>query len=164
MEMNSDQLSHIDENGQPRMVDVSGKSVSDRKATAEVHVEFPQSIWEALQTSGFATKKGPVLEVAKVAGTTAVKQTANLIPFCHPLPIEGCSFEMEPLPDTCRIRIRCSVRCTARTGVEMEALTGASVAALTIYDMTKSLGLGTVINGLGLVEKSGGKKDFARDA
>jgi cyclic pyranopterin phosphate synthase len=159
MEMNSDQLSHIDENGQPRMVDVSGKALSERKATAEVMVEFPEAMWEALQASGFSSKKGPVLEVARIAGTTAVKQTANLIPFCHPLPIEGCSFEMEPMPGTCRIRVRCSVRCTARTGVEMEAMTGASVAALTIYDMTKSLGLGTAITGLALVEKSGGKKD-----
>ena len=160
--MSQDQLSHLDEQGQPRMVDVSEKSVSKRSATAEVTITFPQAAWEELAAGGFAYKKGPVLEVARIAGTTAVKQTSNLIPFCHPLPIDGCSFAMEPSPANFSIQIRCTVRCTARTGVEMEALTGASVAALTVYDMTKSLGLGIVISGLQLIEKTGGKQDYVR--
>jgi cyclic pyranopterin phosphate synthase len=158
------QLSHLDESGRPRMVDVSKKEVTTRSATAESMVKFPREIWEAFAASGFSSKKGPVLDVARIAGTTAVKQTASLIPFCHLLPIDGCDFEMEALAEQASILIRCTVTCTARTGVEMEALTGASVAALTIYDMTKSLGHGMEIEHTRLLAKSGGKEDYVRES
>lgn len=158
--MKKPSLSHLDDDNRPRMVDVSAKAVTARAATAEVMVSFPQDAWDQLEAGGFTTKKGPVLDVARIAGTSAVKQTANLIPFCHLLPIEGCSFEMNPLEDKPVLRIRCTVRCTAKTGVEMEALTGASVAALTLYDMTKSLGPGTTITELRIIEKTGGKSDY----
>jgi cyclic pyranopterin phosphate synthase len=157
------QLSHLDESGQPRMVDVSAKAVTARTATAEAVIRFPELIWDAFAKSGFSSKKGPVLDVARIAGTGAVKQTANLIPFCHTLPIDGCDFDLEPIPEACSIRIRCTVTCTARTGVEMEALTGASVAALTIYDMTKSLGHGMEIDTVRLLSKTGGKEEYVRD-
>ena len=143
------------------MVDVSGKDLTLRSATAEARIEFPQAAWTQLRESGFSSRKGPVLDVARVAGTMAVKQTSLLIPFCHPLPVESCSFEMEPSGNEPFIRIACTVTCRAKTGVEMEALTGASVAALTIYDMTKSLGLGIRVRDLHLVAKSGGKSDYA---
>ncbi len=163
--MSAHGLSHLDSQGRPRMVDVSAKPVTARAATAEATVVFPAAVWDQLEANGFATpKKGPILDVARVAGTTAVKQTAQLIPFCHPLPIDGCEFAIEPLPATRSLRIRCTVQCTARTGVEMEALTGASIAALTVYDMTKSLGPGTTIQQLQLVAKTGGKQDLPADA
>jgi len=163
MDLMKPNLSHLDESGHPRMVDVSAKAVTARSATAEATIRFPDLIWEAFARSGFSSKKGPVLDVARVAGTTAVKQTANLIPFCHTLPIDGCTFELDPIPETVSIRIRCTVTCTARTGVEMEALTGASVAALTIYDMTKSLGHGMEIETVRLLSKTGGKEAYVRD-
>lgn len=156
------QLSHLDESGRPQMVDVSHKEITGRSATAESTIRFPQDIWESFAKSGFSSKKGPILDVARIAGTTAVKQTASLIPFCHALPVNGCDFDMDPLPDRCSIRIRCTVTCIARTGVEMEALTGASVAALTIYDMTKALGHGMEIESTRLLSKTGGKEDYAR--
>lgn len=157
------QLSHLDESGRPRMVDVSGKAVTARTATAEAVIRFPELIWQAFAKSGFSSKKGPVLDVARIAGTTAVKQTATLIPFCHSLPIDGCHFDLDPVENQSAIRIRCTVTCTARTGVEMEALTGASVAALTIYDMTKGLGHGMEIDNVRLLSKTGGKEEYVRD-
>jgi len=153
-------LSHLDERARPRMVDVSEKSPSKREAVAEALVRFPEESWKSLAENNFASKKGPILDVARVAGTMGVKRTADLIPFCHPIPIEGCAFEMDPLPEACSIRIRCRVTTTGRTGVEMEALTGASIAALTLYDMTKSLGHGAVVESTRLLSKSGGKSDF----
>lgn len=163
MEMKKPSLSHLDENNRPQMVDVSAKAVTARTATAEVRVTFPQDAWEQLEAGGFTTKKGPIFDVARIAGTNAVKQTAALIPFCHTLPIDGCSFDIEPIEGSPTVRIRCHVRCTARTGVEMEALTGASIAALALYDMTKSLGLGTRITDLQLIGKTGGKADYVRE-
>lgn len=161
--MKKPSLSHLDEENRPQMVDVTAKAVTARSATAEVLVTFPQMSWDQLEASGFTTKKGPIFDVARIAGTNAVKQTATLIPFCHTLAIEGCSFAIEPIEGSPSVRIRCHVRCTARTGVEMEALTGASVAALTLYDMTKSLGLGTTITDLQLIGKTGGKGDYVRE-
>lgn len=154
-------LTHIDESGHPRMVDVSRKTITERAATAEALVRFPQPAWASLEAAAFTGKKGPVLDVARVAGTMGVKQTSALIPFCHPLPVSGCSFEMQLLPESCSIRIRCTVGCTARTGVEMEALTGASTAALALYDMTKSLGPEIEIERVRLISKTGGKHDYA---
>ncbi|MEX0324950.1 MAG: cyclic pyranopterin monophosphate synthase MoaC [Puniceicoccaceae bacterium] len=161
--MKDSPLSHLDENDQPRMVDVSGKAVTERTAKAEALVNFQAEAWQQLEANGFTTSKGSIFDVARIAGTMAVKQTASLIPFCHTLPIDGCSFDIEPVSGEAAIRIQCEVRCTAKTGVEMEAMTGASVAALTLYDMTKSLGLGTTITDLQLVRKTGGKSDYGRD-
>lgn len=154
-------LSHLDDNARPRMVDVSHKAVTRRAATAEARVRFPADVWETLQSGGFSVKKGSVLNVAVIAGTMGTKRTADLIPFCHSLPLEKCDFSIEPLPGEPVIRISCTVSCEARTGVEMEALTGATVAALTIYDMTKSLGHGACIESVRLLEKSGGKRDYS---
>ncbi|MEX0331836.1 MAG: cyclic pyranopterin monophosphate synthase MoaC [Puniceicoccaceae bacterium] len=156
-------LSHLDDKDRPRMVDVSGKEVTQRTAKAEAVVKFQPEAWEKLEASGFTTSKGSIFDVARIAGTMAVKQTASLIPFCHTLPIDGCSFDIEPVNEEAAIQIRCDVRCTAKTGVEMEAMTGVSVAALTLYDMTKSLGLGTSITKVQLIKKTGGKSDYGRD-
>ena len=163
MEMTNKPLSHLNEDNRPQMVDVSAKAITRRTAVAEVSVQFTSGAWEQLAAAGFTTSKGPILDVARIAGTNAVKQTAFLIPFCHTLPIDGCSFDMKTLDDQRAICIRCTVHCTAKTGVEMEALTGASVAALTLYDMTKSLGLGTTITDLQIIGKTGGKSDYVRN-
>ncbi|MBC2595479.1 cyclic pyranopterin monophosphate synthase MoaC [Ruficoccus amylovorans] len=158
MEIANTTLTHLDEHAQPGLVDVSAKQPTVRQAEAEAFVRFEPDAWTTLAQAGFATSKGPISEVARVAGTMAVKQTAQWIPFCHPLPIDGCEFDLTPEADG--MRIRCRVSTTARTGVEMEALTGASTAALTLYDMTKSLGHGTEILHIRLLSKSGGKSDF----
>jgi cyclic pyranopterin phosphate synthase len=153
-------LSHVSSGGAPAMVDVSGKAASLRVATAEAIVRFPAEAFRALEAAGFATAKGPVFHTAIVAGTMAAKRTHELIPFCHPLGLERCDVAVEPSGDRA-VAIRCTAAVHHRTGVEMEALTGASVAALTVYDMCKSLSHGIVIESLRLVEKTGGKSDFA---
>ena len=145
------------------MVDVSAKPQTDRTAEAEALVIFPEDAWAKLSQAGFATKKGAIREVAITAGTMALKRTAQIIPFCHSIPIDGSSIAISPDEDKRALVVRCSVRTTARTGVEMEAMTGASAAALTLYDMTKSLGLGIEISSLRLLAKSGGKSEFRRD-
>ncbi|MEZ5462224.1 cyclic pyranopterin monophosphate synthase MoaC [Dokdonella sp.] len=152
------ELTHIDEHGRPAMVDVGGKSVSLRVAVAEARVLFPAEVAASLKGEGMRTKKGPVLDTAIIAGTMAAKRTHELIPFCHPLAIERCRFETEFVSDV-ELRIRCEVAITHKTGVEMEALTGASVAALTVYDMCKALSHEIVIASVRLLEKSGGKRE-----
>lgn len=142
------------------MVDVSEKSITAREALAEALVRFPADAWAHLKENGFTTKKGALLDVARVAGTMAVKQTSQWIPFCHQLPIDGCKFEIEPHATEPVLTIQCRVKTTARTGVEMEALTGAAAAALTIYDMTKALGHGIEILHARLLSKTGGKEDY----
>jgi cyclic pyranopterin monophosphate synthase len=156
-------LTHLDESNRPTMVDVSGKDVTQRVATAEARVRFPKNVAAALRKSGHRTKKGPVFDTAIVAGVMAAKRTHDLIPFCHPLPIDKCAIDIE---DSGRgeIVIRCEVSVQHRTGVEMEALTGASVAALTIYDMCKALSHDIEIGSVRLIEKTGGKRDFKRKA
>jgi cyclic pyranopterin phosphate synthase len=153
-------LSHVGPGGAPAMVDVSGKDRSLRVAKAEALVRFPPEAYRALEASGFATAKGPVFHTAIVAGTMAAKRTHELIPFCHPLALERCEVSVEP-DGAGAIVVRCTAGVHDRTGVEMEALTGASVAALTVYDMCKSLSHGIVVESLRLVEKSGGKSGFA---
>ncbi|WP_309379903.1 cyclic pyranopterin monophosphate synthase MoaC [Cerasicoccus frondis] len=160
----SKSLTHLDESARPRMVDVSAKAVSTREAVAEAIVLFPPDAWAYLCENGFTSKKGSILDVARVAGVMGVKQTSQWIPFCHPLPIDGCSFTIEPDVDEAMLIIHCKVKTTGKTGVEMEALTGASAAALTIYDMTKALGHGIEIRQTRLLSKTGGKKDFQADA
>jgi cyclic pyranopterin phosphate synthase len=150
-------LTHIDAQNRPRMVDVGSKVVTARCAIAQVIVRFPAKVARSLRAGGMRAKKGPVLDTAIIAGTLAVKRTHELIPFCHPLAIERCDFAIEFVSDS-ELAIRCEVAVSHKTGVEMEALTGASVAALTVYDMCKALSHEIVIADLRLVEKSGGKR------
>ncbi len=152
------ELTHIDDGGRPAMVDVSAKAVTARLARAECLVVFPALVAEQLRTGGLQTAKGAVVDTAIIAGTMAVKRTHELIPFCHPLPIDGCRFEIDWLDETC-LRIECTVKTVHRTGVEMEALTGATVAALTVYDMCKALSHEMVIGPAKLLAKSGGKRE-----
>jgi cyclic pyranopterin monophosphate synthase len=157
----SSEFTHVDEHRQPAMVDVGSKSVTYRTATAEARVRFPPAVAEALRESGFETSKGPVFQTAIIAGTMAAKRTHELIPFCHPLGIEKCSLELG-MNDRHEAVIRCTVGVHHKTGVEMEALTGASVAALTVYDMCKALSHEIVVAELRLVEKHGGKRDIVQ--
>ena len=139
------------------MVDVAGKAVTVRSASAAAELRFPADVVEALRAQGMRSAKGAVIDTAIVAGTQAVKHTAQLIPFCHPLAIEGCTFEIDWRGEDV-LRIVCTVRITGKTGVEMEALTGASVAALTVYDMCKALSHDIVIAEVRLLAKRGGKR------
>jgi cyclic pyranopterin phosphate synthase len=151
-------LSHLNDQNQAAMVDVSAKEITVRIATAEARVTVNDAVAAQFDGRDFASKKGPVFQTAILAGTMGAKQTAALIPLCHPLPLDSCKFETsfsgrEAL-------IRCTCKTTGKTGVEMEALTGASVAALAFYDMCKALDPAMLIHGVRLLEKSGGKSDY----
>jgi cyclic pyranopterin phosphate synthase len=150
----ADELSHLDERGAARMVDVSGKPETAREATAEALVVMQPATLRLILDG--AVLKGDVIATARIAGIMAAKRTPDLIPLCHPLPITGVTVDIEPADDH-TLRIRAVVRTTGRTGVEMEALTAAAVAALTIYDMCKAAEKGIRIEGLRLLEKRGGK-------
>lgn len=150
-------FTHIDSASRPTMVDVGDKVVTKRTATAQTRVRFPAAVAEALRSQQFNTPKGPVFHTAIIAGTMAAKRTHDLIPFCHPLGIEKCTLVIDMEGDDAVIR--CTVSVHHKTGVEMEALTGASVAALTVYDMCKALSHDIVIAETRLVEKRGGKSD-----
>ncbi|MDP6437362.1 MAG: cyclic pyranopterin monophosphate synthase MoaC [Gammaproteobacteria bacterium] len=152
-------FSHIDKNNQPTMVDVSDKQASEREAHASALVHLPSAVSDAIQGDDIHTKKGPVFQTAIIAGTMAAKRTHELIPFCHPLGLESCKINIE-MVNKGTARIDCRVRIYHKTGVEMEALTGASVAALTIYDMCKGLSHDIVIDELKLESKTGGKSDY----
>ena len=151
-------LTHLDSDGRPAMVDVSAKAVTARAAQAECRVKFPPAIAAQLRDNGLKSAKGGIVDTAIIAGTMAVKKTHELIPFCHPLPIDGCRFTIDWC-DARTLRITCTVRTTHRTGVEMEALTGATIAALTVYDMCKALSHAIVIGPAKLLGKRGGKRD-----
>ena len=162
----SGELTHVDERGKPTMVDVSDKEVTARAARARSYVVLGEDLARTLTAtsdgaSELYSKKGPVFQTAIVAGTMAVKKTSELIPFCHPLAIEKCRIVIS-LTDRYEVRIDCTVQVSGKTGVEMEALTGATVAALTVYDMCKALSHDIVIRETQLMEKSGGKRDFVR--
>lgn len=148
-------LTHFDTEGHAHMVDVSDKAVTDRIAVAEARVEMTAATL-ALVTGGTA-KKGDVLGVARLAGIMAAKKASELIPLCHPLPITKVAVELEADPDLPGVRIRATVKTSGQTGVEMEALTAASVAALTVYDMLKAAEKSMRIEGLRVVLKDGGK-------
>ncbi len=152
-------LTHLDAAGHARMVDVSGKAETARQATAKGRVAMrPETL--ALIAAG-AAKKGDVLAVARLAGIMAAKRTADLIPLCHPLPIDAVTVELEMTQHA--VEIAATIRTTGRTGVEMEALTAVSVAALTVYDMVKAVDRGMTIEAIRVVEKSGGKSgDFSQ--
>ena len=151
-------LTHLDEHGRPAMVDVSGKAVTAREARAECRVAFPSEVAARLRESGLRSAKGGIVDTAVIAGTMAVKRTHELIPFCHPLPIDGCRLAIDWDGEDA-LRIECSVRTTHRTGVEMEALTGATVAAMTVYDRCKALSHDIVLGPARLLAKRGGRHD-----
>jgi cyclic pyranopterin phosphate synthase len=151
-------LSHVDEHNRPAMVDIGGKAVTERTATAEARVRLPADVAKTLKAQGFTSKKGPVIDTAIVAGVMAAKRTHELIPFCHPLGLDNCQIDIEAQGDV--LVVRCRVSVHHKTGVEMEALTGAAVASLTVYDMIKALSHDIVIEGLRLIEKTGGKSDY----
>ncbi|MDN3693563.1 cyclic pyranopterin monophosphate synthase MoaC [Chryseobacterium tructae] len=155
------EFTHLNKNGQPAIVDVGGKNVTQRKAVAQAIISIPENVLEALQKDDFKTKKGSVFQIAIIAGIMGAKKTSELIPLCHPIGLDNCSLQIE-LNDQNDIVIECSASIEAKTGVEMEALTGASVAALTIYDMCKAMSHDIVIKEIKLIEKSGGKNDFRR--
>ena len=152
-------LSHLDTDGHPAMVDVSAKAVTARVATAECRVKFPAAVAVQLRKSAMKSAKGGVVDTAIVAGTLAVKRTHELIPFCHPLPIDGIRFAIDWCGER-ELEIVCTVNTTHRTGVEMEAMTGATIAALTVYDMCKALSHAIVLGPAKLRGKRGGKRDF----
>jgi cyclic pyranopterin monophosphate synthase len=155
------ELTHIDAQDRPTMVDVGAKAVTKRSATAEARLRLPREVAAALRKTGHRTKKGPVLDTAIVAGVMAAKRTHELIPFCHPLGLENCTIEIDR-PRNGELVIRCTASVRHKTGVEMEALTGATVAALTVYDMCKALSHDIEIASIRLLAKSGGKRDYRR--
>jgi cyclic pyranopterin monophosphate synthase len=150
-------LSHVDEKQQPRMVDVSAKQATHRVAHAQARVVFPAEVAAALHAAGYVTPKGAVLTVAHIAGVMGAKATPQLIPLCHPLSLTGCKIDIRMQER--EAVIDCEVSCHGTTGVEMEALTGASIAALTIYDMCKAMSHDIVISEIRLLRKTGGKHD-----
>jgi len=151
-------LSHIDDHNRPNMVDVSNKTATLREAHARSIVNLPDAVLAALKGDEIDSKKGPVFATAIIAGVMAAKKTHELIPFCHPLGLETCDVSIAI--DGNRAVIDCRCKVTHKTGVEMEALTGASVAALTVYDMCKALSHEIVIGETRLIMKTGGKEDF----
>ncbi|WP_113913266.1 cyclic pyranopterin monophosphate synthase MoaC [Roseovarius dicentrarchi] len=148
-------LTHFDSKGDAHMVDVSAKEVTARIATAACHISMARETFDII-TEGRA-KKGDVLSVARLAGIMGAKRTSDLIPLCHPLPIANVAVELVPDADLPGIQIRATVKTTGQTGVEMEALTAASVTALTVYDMAKAVDRAMQIGGLRVVLKDGGK-------
>jgi cyclic pyranopterin monophosphate synthase len=154
-------LTHLDADGRPAMVDVSGKVSSAREALATCRVRFPAEVARELKRNGLRSAKGGIVDTAIIAGTMAVKRTHELIPFCHPLPIDGCRLTVDWDGDA-TLRIDCHVRTVHRTGVEMEALTGATIAALTVYDMCKALSHAIVLGPAKLAGKRGGKRDVVQ--
>ena len=155
-------FSHIGPSGDPSMVDVGDKAVTARSATAGCLVTLPEEVIGHFQNDELHTKKGPVFQTAMIAGVMAAKKTSELIPLCHPLGLEDCYVTIS-MHDANRVEVRCVAKLHGKTGVEMEALTGASVAALTIYDMCKAFSHDIVISDLRLMSKTGGKHDFNRE-
>ncbi|MEM7102399.1 MAG: cyclic pyranopterin monophosphate synthase MoaC [Bacteroidota bacterium] len=155
-------LTHINKDGNPSMVDVGSKKETHRIARARSIVKLDEEILTLLENEEIQTKKGPVFQTAIIAGVMAAKKTGELIPLCHPLGLENCQIDIR-LSNNRDVVIECTASLTGKTGVEMEALMGASVAALTIYDMCKALSHNITITETKLIEKRGGKSDFKRD-
>lgn len=157
-------LSHLNANNQPSMVNVGEKPVTLRKAHATAVVRLPRALADLIINKEISGKKGPLFQTACLAGVMGAKKTSELIPLCHPLPMEDCQIEIKPGPadstGAVEVTIHCRVSVHAKTGVEMEALTGASIAALTLYDMGKAVAKDIVIKEIRLVEKTGGKSDY----
>jgi cyclic pyranopterin phosphate synthase len=155
-------FSHINKKNQPKMVNVGDKKVTKRKATAKAVMFLGEEIIAHFENKELTTKKGPVFQTAIIAGIQAVKKTSELIPMCHPLLISGVDIDINVI-DIEHIEILCTVSIEGKTGVEMEALTGANIAALTVYDMCKAISQKMVIKEVKLVEKSGGKSDIKNE-
>lgn len=155
------ELTHLQPDGTPRMVDVGSKVATQRTALARGRIRLPAALMRAAGDANLVTAKGSVLHTAVVAGTQAVKRTASLIPFCHALPVESIQFTHRFLEDQ-DLEITCEVKVTHKTGVEMEALTGVSVALLTIYDMCKSAGQDMQMHSIEILRKTGGKADLQK--
>ena len=154
-------LTHLDENDRPKMVDVSSKENTTRTAVASGIIEVTQEAYEAVINN--TAKKGPVLQTAVIAAIMGVKKTSDLIPMCHPLNLSGINCDIEELPELPGFKLYVTAKLTGKTGVEMEALTGVSIGLLTIYDMLKAIDKGMVIRNIQLEKKSGGKSgDYQR--
>ncbi len=154
-------LTHLDADNNPSMVDVGEKKITRRTAKARAIVVLNDEILQYLDKGDIRTKKGAVFQTAIIAGVMASKKTGELIPLCHPLGLENCQVDIY-LNEKKEVIVDCTASLTAKTGVEMEALTGASIAALTIYDMCKAMSHDIVIKEIKLMEKTGGKRDFKR--
>jgi cyclic pyranopterin monophosphate synthase len=154
-------LSHLDEKGNATMVDVSEKVVTKRTATARSIVSLPDEVLAQLVDGDLQTQKGSVFQISIIAGIMAAKKTGDLIPLCHPLGLDNCNITIN-LNENNEVVIDCTASITAKTGVEMEALVGASMAALTVYDMCKALSHDIIIKETKLIAKTGGKRDFKR--
>jgi len=155
------EFTHLDKTGKATMVDVSAKAVTFRTATARAIVFLPDVVLTHLNEGNLTTKKGSVFQTAIIAGIMAAKKTGELIPLCHPLGMDNCNVGIS-INDNNEVVIECTASITAKTGIEMEALVGASMAALTIYDMCKALSHDIIIKQVQLIEKTGGKRDFKR--
>lgn len=154
-------FTHLDENNQPAMVNVGGKEVSLRTATARSIVVMPAEVMQHFVNGDIQSKKGAVFQTAIIAGIMAAKRTGELIPLCHPLGLDNCKIDIQ-VNGQQEVVIDCTAQITAKTGVEMEALVGASLAALTVYDMCKAMSHDIVVRETKLMEKTGGKRDFKR--
>jgi cyclic pyranopterin phosphate synthase len=157
----SQKLSHLDDQNNPSMVDVSEKRVTHRTATAQSIVVLPTEVLQHLVDGELQSKKGSVFQTAIIAGIMAAKKTGDLIPLCHPLGMDNCKVTIE-LSANNEVVIECTASISAKTGIEMEALVGASIAALTVYDMCKAMSHDIVIKETKLIAKTGGKRDFKR--
>ncbi len=155
-------FTHLDKDDNPKMVDVGEKKITERIAVARAVMNVEDEILGLLEDDEIQTKKGPIFQTAILAGIMATKKTSDLIPLCHPLAINKSTVNIRVNEDR-KIEIDCLVKLTGKTGVEMEALTGASIAALTIYDMCKGFSHNIVIEEIKLMKKTGGKSDFERD-
>ncbi len=160
--MTKKKFTHIDSAGNPAMVDVSEKKITKRTAKAQAIVHVGSAILLKIKDNELITKKGPVFQTAIIAGVMGAKQTSSLIPFCHPIGLEDCQITIHVSEG--KIVIDSIATLSGKTGVEMEALTAVSIAALTVYDMCKALSHNIVVEEIKLVEKTGGKKDFKRSA
>ena len=153
------EITHLDTNNQPCMVDISDKVVTQRSATEQAIIDVGADVMNLLADGDIQSKKGPVFHTAIIAATMAAKKTSDIIPFCHPLPLEKCKVKIKPISDL-EIQILVTCQTTGKTGIEMEALAPANVAALTIYDMCKAVSQTMVIKECKLLKKTGGKSDF----
>ena len=160
---NQSGLSHLDSDGDITMVDVSGKTASTREAYASGQVVFPADIYKQIKAADGMTKKGSITQTAHIAGIMAAKRTHDLIPLCHPLPLDKISLSFAYDDVHHSITVTATVKVTHKTGVEMEALTAVSVACLTIYDMTKAISHDIVIDNIHLMKKTGGKSDYQHE-
>lgn len=161
MSEHSNDFTHLDKDHNPHMVDVGEKNITKRVAIAESRLYLPDVVMQHFSNNEITTKKGAVFQIAIIAGIMGAKKTSELIPLCHPIGMDNCNVSIG-VEDSNEVVIRCEAKVTSKTGVEMEALTGASVAALTIYDMCKAFSHDIVIKETRLISKTGGKSDYKK--